>query len=122
MNSAAFLVQPKVIAAVVLSPFLMLLSLALGILGGFLVVYMTEIIPLASYIEGLKFCYNGFYVFYRCLKISLFCFLISSISAFKGYYATGGSQGVGYNSTRAIIVTSILILLSDLIVTQVMLY
>ena len=91
-------------------------------MGGYTVVELTGIIPTAKFVEGIKFCYNGFYIFYSCFKMSLFCFLISSISAFNGYYAKGGSLGVGSSSTKAIIITSILILMSDLIVTQLMLY
>lgn len=122
VNSAGFLVLPKVVAATLLSPLLMLLSLALGLLGGWIVVEATQIIPPPSYITGIKAFYNGFYIFYSCFKMSLFCFLISSIAAFNGYYAKGGSLGVGKSSTQAIVVTSILILLFDLIVTQLMLY
>ena len=122
VNSAGFLVLPKVVASTLLSPLLMLLSLALGVFGGYIVVEFTQIIPTASYITGIKAFYNGFYVWYSCFKMSLFCFMISSISAYNGYYAKGGSLGVGRSSTRAIVTTSILILLADLIVTQLMLY
>jgi phospholipid/cholesterol/gamma-HCH transport system permease protein len=122
VNSAGFLVLPKVTASTILSPLLMLLSLALGLIGGYLVVESTQIIPTASYITGIKAFYNGFYIFYSCFKISLFCFLISTIAAFKGYFASGGSLGVGRSSTQAIVATSIIILLSDLIVTELMLY
>lgn len=122
VNSAGFLVLPKVVASTVLSPLLMLLSLALGLVGGWGVVESTHIIPPASYITGIKAFYNGFYIFYSCFKMSLFCFMISSIAAFNGYYASGGSLGVGRSSTRAIVTVSILILLMDLVVTQLMLY
>ena len=122
VNSAGFLVLPKITAATILSPFLMLLSLALGLVGGYVVVEATQIIPTASYVTGIKAFYNGFYIFYSCFKMSLFCFMISSIAAFNGYYAKGGSLGVGRSSTKAIVVTSILILMADLIVTQLMLY
>ena len=122
VNSAGFLVLPKVAAATLLSPLLMLLSLALGLAGGYVVVESTQIIPTASYITGIKAFYNGFYIFYSCFKMSLFCFMISSIAAFNGYYAKGGSLGVGRSSTKAIVTTSILILMADLIVTQLMLY
>ena len=122
VNSACFLVLPKVVASTILSPLLMLLSLALGLVGGYIVVEFTQIIPTASYITGIKAFYNGFYIFYSCFKMSLFCFMISSIAAFNGYYAKGGSLGVGRSSTQAIVTVSILILLMDLIVTQLMLY
>jgi phospholipid/cholesterol/gamma-HCH transport system permease protein len=122
VNSAGFLVLPKIAATTILSPLLMLLSLVLGLIGGYVVVEATHIIPTTSYITGIKAFYKGFYIFYSCFKMSLFCFMISSISAFKGYYAKGGSLGVGRSSTKAIVITSILILLADLIVTQLMLY
>ena len=122
VNSAGFLVLPKVLAATILSPLLMLLSLALGLIGGWVVVEATHIIPPPSYITGIKAFYNGFYIFYSCFKMSLFCFMISSRSAFNGYHAKGGSLGVGRSSTLSIVTVSILILLSDLIVTQLMLY
>lgn len=122
VNSAGFLVLPKVTAATILSPLLMMLSLVLGLFGGWIVVETTQIIPPPSYITGIKAFYNGFYLFYSCFKMSLFCFMISSIAAFHGYHATGGSLGVGRSSTQAIVATSILILMADLIVTQLMLY
>lgn len=122
VNSVGFLVLPKIAAATLWSPLLMLFSFCLGLIGGWVVVDVTGIISTASYITGIKFCYNGFYIFYSCFKMSLFCFMISSIAAFNGYYAKGGSLGVGRSSTKSIVITSILILLFDLIVTQLMLY
>ena len=113
---------PKLLSATLLSPFLMLMSLVLGLIGGYFVVSVTGIISTASYITGIRFCYNGYYIFYSCFKMSVFCFIISSIAAFKGYYATGGSLGVCRSSTRGIVASSILILMFDLILTQLMLY
>lgn len=122
VNSAGFLVRPKILAATLLSPFLMLLSFVLGLIGGWATVEFTGIIRTASYIEGIKFCFNGYFVFYSCFKMAVFCFLISSIASFEGYYAHGGSLGVGRSSTHAIVSSSILILMCDLILTQLMLY
>lgn len=122
VNSASFLVLPKILAVTVLSPLLVLLSFYLGLLGGWVVVYMTSIIPLPKYVAGLKYSFSEFYVFYSCVKMSVFCFMIASISAFKGYYARGGALGVGVSSTKSIVVSCILILMFDLIITQLMLY
>jgi len=122
VNSAGFLVMPKIISATFLSPFLMMMSFGLGLVGGYVVVDVTGIIRTASYLEGIKYCFNGFYVFYSCFKTAPFCFIISSVASFEGYYATGGSLGVGRSSTKAIVISSILILMFDLIVTEVMLY
>jgi len=122
VNSAGFLVQPKVLTATLLSPLLMLMSFVLGLVGGYIVVDVTGIVRLASYMQGIKYCFNGFYVFYSCFKTAIFCFIISSVAAFQGYYAKGGSLGVGRSSTKAIVASSILILMFDLIITEVMLY
>ncbi len=122
VNSASYLVLPKILSVTLLSPLLVLLSLCLGLFGGWLVVYVTSIIPLAKYMAGLKYAFTEFYVFYSCIKMSFFCFLISSISAFKGYYASGGTLGVGRASTKSIVISCILILMFDLIITQLMLY
>ena len=122
VNSAGYLVLPKLVVSTLLSPLLMLFSLGLGLFGGWMVVEFTQIIPPASYLTGIKLYYNGYFVFYSCFKMSIFCFMLSSIAAFNGYYAKGGSLGVGRSSTTAIVVTSILILIVDLIITQLMLY
>ena len=122
VNSASFLVLPKILAVTVLSPLLVLLSFSLGIFGGWIVVSMTSIIPAAKYVAGLKYCFSEFYVFYSCVKMSIFCFMIASIAAFKGYYASGGALGVGRSSTKSIVISCILILMFDLIITQLMLY
>ena len=122
VNSASFLVLPKVLSATLLCPILVLLSFCLGLLGGWVVVYMTSIIPLAKYMAGLKYSFTEFYVVYSCFKMAVFCFIISSLSAFNGYYAKGGALGVGRSSTKSIVISCILILMLDLIITQLMLY
>ena len=122
VNSASFLVLPKILSATLLSPLLVLLSFVLGLAGGWIVVWMTSIIPPAKYAEGLRYFFTEFYIFYSCFKMSIFCFMIASISAFKGYYASGGTLGVGRASTESIVISCILILMFDLIITQLMLY
>ena len=122
VNSASFLVLPKVLSVTVLSPLLVLLSFYLGLLGGWVVVEMTSIIPTAKYLTGLKYCFSEYYVFYSCFKMAFFSFLISTISAYKGFYASGGALGVGRSSTKSIVISCILILMFDLIITQLMLY
>lgn len=122
VNPASFLVQPKVAAATLLSPLLMLFSLIVGLVGGGLVAGATDIIQMSDYLEGIRFSFNGYYIVYSCVKMSVFAFLITSVSAFNGYYAAGGSLGVGRSSTKAIVYTSMLILVFDLLLTQLMLY
>lgn len=122
INSASFVARPKIIAATVTSPLLCLLSFVLGLVGGGLITWMTGIIPMAKYMTGVKYAFTGYYIVYSCIKTSVFCFIISSVAAYHGYYAKDGSLGVGKSSTKAIVASSILILMSDLIMTQLMLY
>ena len=122
IDSASFVARPKIIAATVTSPLLCLLSFVLGLVGGGLITWMTGIIPMAKYMTGIKYAFTGYYIVYSCIKTSVFCFIISSVAAYHGYYAKDGSLGVGKSSTKAIVASSILILMSDLIMTQLMLY
>lgn len=121
VNSAGFLVLPKVLACTLLTPALMLMSVFLGVIGGYLTVYFTDIINLDDFITGIRYALNLFYIFYSAFKTAVFAFFISSIASFYGYYARGGSLGVGKSGTRAIVISSVMVLLFDLILTKLML-
>ncbi len=121
LNSANFLILPKIAATFTLSPFVMLASFILGLIGGGVIVFFTGIITFAQYIEGIRFELNLYYIFYSMIKMSVFSFIITSICSFYGYYATGGSLGVGRSSTKAIVVSSGLILVFNLLITNLML-
>lgn len=121
VNSANFLVLPKVVACTLLTPFLMLMSVFLGLTGGYLTVLITDIIRIADYVQGIRYWFVSWFITYSCVKTAVFAFFISSVSSFFGYYASNGSLGVGKNSTRAIVISSALILIFDLILTKLML-
>lgn len=121
VNSANFLILPKIVSSVTLSPFLMLSSFMLGLLGGCLIVFFTGMITMAQYVEGIQYCFNAYYVYYSMIKMAVFAFIITSVSSFYGYNASGGSLGVGRSSTKAIVVSSGLILLFNLMITKLML-
>lgn len=122
INSASFVARPKILAATLLSPLLTLLSFVLGLVGGGLIVWFTGIIPIAKYFTGIRYAFTGFYLFYSCFKMAVFCFIVASVSAYHGFNAKDGSLGVGRSSTKAIVAASILILMADLIITQLLLY
>lgn len=121
VNSANYLILPKITSATTLGPFLMLESFMVGLLGGALIVIFTGMVTLAQYIEGIQFAFKPFYIYYSMTKTGVFCFIITSISSFFGYYAQGGSLGVGRSSTRAIVASSVLILVFNLVITKLML-
>ncbi len=121
VNSANYLILPKIIAATVFTPFLMLLSFTVGLIGGWLIVSATGVITVSQYVDGLQMEFNSFYITYSMIKMAVFGFIITSVSAFFGYYASGGSLDVGRSSTRAIVTCCVAILVSNLVLTQLLL-
>lgn len=121
INSANFLVLPKILATTLLNPLLTLMSFIMGLLGGYLLILFTGMIRVSDYLTGLRYAFNSYYVVYSLVKTAVFSFIISSISAYYGYYARSGSLGVGKSATQAIVVASALILIFNLILTRIML-
>ncbi len=121
VNSANYLILPKITCTVIFNPLIMLLSFMLGLLGGLGIVAATGVITVSQYVSGIQFAFNSYYIFYSMVKMSVFSFIITSVSSFYGYYAKGGSLGVGRSSTRAIVISSGLILIFNLVLTQLML-
>ena len=121
INSASFLVLPKILSTTILNPLLTLMSFIVGLLGGYLIVALTGMIKVSDYLTGIQFAFNGYYITYSLVKTAVFSFIISSISAYYGYRADGGSLGVGRNATKAIVTASALILITNLILTRIML-
>ncbi|MCT4639657.1 MAG: ABC transporter permease [Bacteroidales bacterium] len=121
VNSAGFLVLPKIIAMVLFNPFLAVLSMVVGISGGLAVAFVTDIIPVGDYLTGLQFTFNQFYVTYSLIKTLFFGFVIASVPAFYGYYVRGGSLEVGKASTRAVVNSTVIILMLNLILTKLFL-
>lgn len=120
INSANFLVMPKILSTTILNPLLTLMSIFMGLLGGYIIIYLTGMIRISDYLNGIRFAFNGFYITYSLVKTAVFSFIISSVSSYYGYYAKGGSLGVGRSSTRAIVVASAMILIFNLIITRIM--
>ena len=121
VNSANYLILPKIAAAVFINPFLNIISIFIGLIGGYLAVIMSGAISADQYLLGLHYVFVPFYVTYSLVKTVFFAFVITSVPAYHGYYATGGALEVGRSSTRAVVYSSILILLINVIVTQLML-
>lgn len=121
INSAGFLVLPKTVAMVFINPFLVIISMGVGISGGWIAGMTTGVVPSAEFIYGIQYGFIPFYVVYSLIKSVVFGFLIATISGYWGYYTSGGSLEVGRSSTRAVVVSSVQILLFNLILTQLLL-
>jgi len=121
VNSASYLILPKIIAAVFFFPILSLLSMFIGIFGGYLICLLTEILPPSDYIYGIQYVFYPHYISYAITKVVFYAFIIVTISAYQGYFAQGGSLEVGRSSTKAVVYSSILVLMCNLILTKLIL-
>ncbi len=121
INSANYLILPKIMAFIIVMPFFVIISSAIGLFGGYLSALLTDIITVSDYLLGIQYAFIPYYVFYAVVKSVVFAFLIASIASYYGYYAYGGALDVGKASTNAVVNSSLLILLFDLIITDLML-
>ncbi len=121
INPAGFLILPKVVAAMVIFPALVIISMFLGIFGGWLASVATNVVPEANFIYGILFEFSDFDVFYALIKTVVFAFLITTISGYFGFYTSGGALEVGQSSTKAVVFSSIFIIVFNLILTQLLL-
>jgi phospholipid/cholesterol/gamma-HCH transport system permease protein len=121
VNSLNFLVLPKIIAAVLFFPVLIVFSMALSMIGGWIALTASGLLTSETYILGIRYYFNVYNVFYALTKTVVFGFLIVSISSFYGYYTKGGALDVGRASTKSVVSSSIAILIANFILTQLML-
>jgi len=121
INSASYLILPKVLAAMFINPFLIIISMFLGILGGYLIGVASGACTSYEYIYGIQSFFIPFNVYYSLTKTVVFAFIITSVSAYHGYHTVGGALEVGKASTKSVVYNSILILIANLIITQIML-
>ena len=121
VNSANHLILPKIAAFVSIIPILVIFSMFFGIMGGYGIAYLTDILTVQSYVYGIQYMFVPFYVSYSIIKALVFAFLIASVSSYYGYYAYGGALEVGKASTDAVVKSSVLILLFNVILTKLLL-
>jgi len=121
VNSLNFLVLPKIIAAVLFFPVLVIFSMALSMVGGWLALMVSDLTTTETYVLGIRSFFNPFHITYALIKTVCFGFLIVSISSYYGYYVRGGSLDVGRASTQAVVSSSVAILISNFVLTQMLL-
>ena len=121
INSANFLILPKILGFVFIMPFMVLISMCLSISGAYFAVVPNGMISHEDFIFGLQLDFDPYDLTYALTKTVVFAFLISSISAFQGYATSGGSNEVGRRSTNAVVYSIFAVLLSNLIITSLML-
>jgi len=121
VNSAGYLILPKILAAMFFNPILALLSMFVGIFGGWLVGTWVGVVSTEQYLVGIRYGLNAYYITYAVIKTVVFAFIITSVSSYYGYNVEGGSMEVGRSSTRAVVYSCVVILMFNLILTQLLL-
>ena len=121
INSASYLVLPKIFATVIINPFLIILSITLGIFGGWLAGNVTGICPTEEFLLGLQYQFVPFNIAYSLIKTVIFAFIITTICAYFGYHTKGGALEVGQASTKGVVYTSISIIICNYFITHLLL-
>ncbi|HOZ85713.1 MAG TPA: ABC transporter permease [Niabella sp.] len=121
INTKAYLILPKIVAGVITIPLLIILSMLLGIWGGRLAGSAAGIIDPSIFDKGLLMSFNGYNVFFSLIKSFAFAFIITSVPSFYGYTVKGGALEIGHASTRAVVISCILLLLADYVLSALLL-
>ena len=121
MNTVAYLIGPKIIAAISTIPLLTIISAFLSIGGGMFAGELSGILSSEEFIQGARSTFDPYIVFVSMVKSVTFAFMITSVSAYLGYFTTGGSIEVGQASTRSVVYCCILILFADYMIAEIML-
>lgn len=121
INPSGYLILPKIVAAVFINPFLIIISMFLALMGGYVAGVFTHAVTSYEYIYGIQYDFRPFNVTYALVKTVVFAFIITSVSAYHGFYTNGGALEVGRSSTKAVVYSSIIILLFNVLITQLLL-
>ena len=120
VNSAGYLILPKILGLITLMPFLVIFADVMGVVGAYATAYIGHILSPEDLTLGLQHAFNPWFVWMSIIKSIVFAFIIASVSSFCGYTVEGGSVEVGEASTSAVVNSSILILFSDVFLTQLL--
>ncbi|MBX7162855.1 MAG: ABC transporter permease [Saprospiraceae bacterium] len=120
VNTTAYLIQPKIIAALVVIPMLVCIGAFISIVGGYLASVPTGIFTHGEYVQGLRSFFIPYNVTMMFVKAFTFSFILTTVSCYQGYYVKGGSIELGNASTQAVVYSNILILLSDYVIAMMM--
>ena len=121
VNSANYLIFPKVVALLLINPVLIVFSMWLGIIGGLGAMVFSKLVTMHDYIHGIQIDFQAYVIFYALTKTICFAFIIATVSGFFGYQTQGGALEVGQASTKAVVVSSIVVILFNLVLTQLLL-
>jgi phospholipid/cholesterol/gamma-HCH transport system permease protein len=120
VNTAAYLVMPKVVAAIAVIPLLVAIAAFISIVGGYVSAVPTGLMSAEEYIQGVRSFFEPYNVFLMFIKAIVFAYLLTSISCYQGYFVKGGSIELGKASTNAVVISDIMILLADYLIAVIL--
>jgi phospholipid/cholesterol/gamma-HCH transport system permease protein len=121
VNAPGYLISPKVITGITMIPLLIIVSVGLGLLGGYVACAASNSVSTNDYITGLTSGFNPLIVSVCAVKAIFFGFIITSICSYQGFYTSGGALEVGQAATRGVVFSCVMILFADLIISKLML-
>lgn len=121
VNSANYLILPKVLAFMMMMPILVIFSVGSALIGGYMMAAMTDILTVDEYVYGITYAFMTYHVPYAIVKSVIFGYVITSVSSYYGYFTRGGALEVGRASTNAVVNSSVIILFLDIFLTKLML-
>jgi phospholipid/cholesterol/gamma-HCH transport system permease protein len=121
VNSAGFLVLPKIVASFICIPVLVIMSMALGVSSGAVIALITGVSSMADFEYGLQVDFVSYDVVYALIKTTVFALIMTSVSAYHGYYTSGGAIEVAKSSTKAVVYSVVIIMLTNLVLTKLLL-
>jgi phospholipid/cholesterol/gamma-HCH transport system permease protein len=121
VNSASYLILPKIVAAVLIFPFLVMISMTVGIAAGAVVGIANEAISISAFEYGIQYDFSSYDIVYTLIKTLFFAFIITTVSGYHGYYTDGGALEVGQSSTKAVVYSIVLIMIANYLLTQILL-
>lgn len=121
VNAPGYLISPKIISGITMIPLLVIVSVVLGLVGGYIACAASNDVSTQDYITGLRDSFNPVTVSVCAVKSIVFGFLITSICSYQGFYTSGGALEVGQSATKGVVWSCIMILFADLVVSRVML-
>jgi len=121
LNSVGFLIVPRVLAGIVMVPVLYITACLVGTFGGILAAELTGVVTAGEFLQGAREHFDNFGPYFGLIKAFVFGFLITAVSCYIGYYTHGGADGVGRSTTRAAVMSCVLILIADLVLAVLLL-
>ncbi|QNF34167.1 ABC transporter permease [Adhaeribacter swui] len=121
INSASYLVLPKIVASLIMFPMLVIVAMTLSIGGGYVAGTFTGALTATEYIEGIRDAFVPYNIVFSLIKSVVFAFLISAISSYEGYFTKGGALEVGASSTNAVTKSIIAVLIADFVLAKLLL-